>query len=77
MRQKLALAQAFMEDEQVLILDEPFNALDRESSRITHALLSEFHTQGRTIVFTSHAQADVTALATRELYLENGTVIPG
>ncbi|MFV0406520.1 MAG: multidrug ABC transporter ATP-binding protein, partial [Propioniciclava sp.] len=55
MRQKLALAQAFMEDQQVLILDEPFNALDRESSRITHALLSEFHTQGRTIVFTSHA----------------------
>ncbi|WP_445613543.1 ABC transporter ATP-binding protein [Geobacillus sp. YF-1] len=62
MKQKLAIAQAIMEDQQVLILDEPFNALDAESvDRIRNLLLS-FKNEGRTILLTSHNQEDINFL---------------
>ncbi|MFV0451466.1 MAG: ATP-binding cassette domain-containing protein [Propioniciclava sp.] len=75
MRQKVALAQAFMEDQQVLLLDEPFNALDRGSVDRTHELLAGFHAEGRTIVFTSHQDSDIARLATRELIIDDGRVL--
>lgn len=77
MRQKLALAQAFMEGQQVLLLDEPFNALDRASVDRTHELLARFHAEGRTIVFTSHQDSDIALLATRELVIDDGRVLAG
>lgn len=62
MKQKLAIAQAIMEDQQVLILDEPFNALDADSvDRIRNLLLS-FKNEGRTILITSHNQEDINIL---------------
>lgn len=63
MKQKLALAQAFMEGQRVLILDEPFNALDETSVTEVHALLQSFVSDGRTIVFSSHNQQDVDLLS--------------
>lgn len=65
MKKKLALVQAFMKGQQVLLLDEPFNALDDSSVERVHALLQLLHEDGRTIVFTSHNPTDVDALATR------------
>ncbi|MDO5498145.1 MAG: ATP-binding cassette domain-containing protein [Propionibacteriaceae bacterium] len=63
MKQKLALAQAIMEDQQVLILDEPFNGLDVDSVERVRDLLREFHEEGRTIIFTSHNVQDMEQLA--------------
>lgn len=74
MRQKLGLAQAFMENQRVLLLDEPFNALDEESRTVVHQILTEFHTEGRTIVFTSHNAEDIANLATRAVRIKNHTV---
>ena len=71
MKQKLALAQSFMEDQQVLILDEPFNALDQESVTNTRAMLAGLHDEGRTIIFTSHNPDDVGHLATRVVTINN------
>lgn len=59
MKQKLALCQAVMEDQQVLILDEPFNALDIESVKRIRQLLLKFKEEGRTIIMTSHNQEDI------------------
>lgn len=65
MKQKLAIAQAIMEDQQVLILDEAFNALDADSvDRIRNLLLS-FKNKGRTILITSHNQEDINILCDR------------
>lgn len=75
MKQKLALAQAFMEHQQVLLLDEPFNALDESSVALVRQLLHEFLTEGRTILFTSHNQADVDALATRRFRIDAGRLV--
>jgi ABC-2 type transport system ATP-binding protein len=63
MKQKLALAQAIMEDQQVLILDEPFNGLDVDSVERVRDLLREYHSEGRTIIFTSHNVEDMEELA--------------
>ncbi len=70
MKQKLELAQAFMEGQQVLVLDEPFNALDADSIDLVRALLVQLRQEGRTIVFTSHNAADIDALADRRYRIQ-------
>ncbi|RFA32132.1 multidrug ABC transporter ATP-binding protein [Virgibacillus dokdonensis] len=62
MKQKLAITQAIMEDQQVLILDEAFNALDAESVKRIRNLLLSFKDEGRTILITSHNQEDIDIL---------------
>lgn len=74
MKQKLALAQALMEQPTVLILDEPFNALDATTVTNVKAILHEAHQAGTTIVFTSHNRQDIDDLAERELTIDNGQI---
>jgi ABC-2 type transport system ATP-binding protein len=62
MKQKLAIAQAIMEDQQMLILDEAFNALDADSVERIRNLLLSFKDEGRTILLTSHNQEDINIL---------------
>jgi ABC-2 type transport system ATP-binding protein len=75
MRQKLALSQAFMEAPRVLVLDEPFNALDVESVQIVRKKLLDFKQSGGTVIFTSHNEADVSALADQVFELRNGELV--
>lgn len=63
MKQKLGIAQAIMENQQVLLLDEPFNGLDRESTARVRELLLEAKSAGKTVIFTSHIREDVERLA--------------
>ena len=63
MKQKLALAQAVMENQQLLLLDEPCNALDPDSVEDIRILLDGYRRQGRTIIFTSHHHDDIDALS--------------
>lgn len=75
MKQKLSLAQALMEDPEVLILDEPFNALDAESVSNLRRILKTLNAHGVTILFTSHAQDDIDALATVRLKIADEKVV--
>ncbi|PAF36234.1 multidrug ABC transporter ATP-binding protein [Terribacillus saccharophilus] len=59
MKQKLAICQAIMEKQEVLVLDEPFNALDVDSVKKVRDLLLRFKEEGRTILLTSHNQDDI------------------
>jgi ABC-2 type transport system ATP-binding protein len=72
MKQKLALAQAFMESPEVLILDEPFNALDEESVETVRNRIRVFNQNGGTVIFTSHNSDDVRQLASKVYGLRNG-----
>lgn len=74
MKQKLALAQSFMENQRVLILDEPFNALDADTVLIARSLIKDFRDEGRTIVFTSHNSEDIELLAERRFQINGSTV---
>ena len=62
MRQRLGIAQAIMENPDVLILDEPFNALDAKAVAEMRALLLELKAQGKTILLASHNAEDIRAL---------------
>lgn len=72
MKQKLAIAQAIMEEQQVLILDEAFNGLDIESVDRIRNLLLEFKKQGRTILLTSHNQQDIDILCDQVYRINQG-----
>lgn len=65
MKQKIALAQAIMEHQEVLILDEPFNALDIDSVNHVRQLLLDYKQAGKTIILTSHNQEDIDLLCDR------------
>lgn len=59
MRQRLGIAQAIMEDPKVLILDEPFNGLDKDAQNDIHILLQNQKKQGKTIILASHSATDI------------------
>lgn len=68
MKQRLAIAQALMERPSLLILDEPFNAIDQKTVRDFRLLLERLNTQeGVTILMTSHHQEDIQGLC-RNIY---------
>ena len=62
MKQKLGIAQAIMEDQSIILLDEPFNALDAESHARMLGLIKELKKQGKTILLTSHNFSDMVEL---------------
>ena len=74
MKQKLSIAQALMESPEVLILDEPFNALDEESVLRTKSIFREEQSKGTTILFTSHNRSDVADLCDEVLEITGANV---
>lgn len=74
MKQKLSLAQALLESPDVLILDEPFNALDRESVGRVEAILRAERDRGTAILFTSHWGGAMESLADRVYRFEDQTL---
>ena len=75
MKQKLALAQAIMEGQDILLLDEPFNALDRRTYSDTRELLRVLHAEGKTVLLTSHNYEDIEALCGRVCVMEEGRLL--
>lgn len=71
MKQKIALAQAIMENQEVLILDEPFNALDIDSVKNIRELLLNYREEGKTIILTSHNQEDIDLLCDQVFQIRN------
>lgn len=62
MRQRLGIAQAVMEDPAVLILDEPFNGLDKATAGDMRGLLLELRDRGKAILLASHNAQDIQEL---------------
>lgn len=58
-KQKLRIAQAIMEEPEILILDEPTNGLDKKSVHQLRELLVEFTNRGGLLVMTSHNKEDI------------------
>lgn len=62
MRQRLGLAQAIMENPRTLILDEPFNGLDKQGVKHMHGIIKELKNQGKAILLASHSSLDIEEL---------------
>ncbi len=73
--QRLALALAIANDPQIVLLDEPTEALDPRSRRAVWGMIRNLHDQGRTIVITTHAMEEAEALCGRVAIIDQGQVI--
>ena len=62
MRQRLGIAQAIMEDPSLLVLDEPFNGLDKQGVKDMRGLIKGLRNKGKTILLASHNAADIEEL---------------
>jgi heme ABC exporter ATP-binding subunit CcmA len=74
MRQRLAVARAFLHQPSVLLLDEPFTALDDRAIAILQRLLAEAREAQRTIIMSTHQLREALELATRVVLLNRGRV---
>ena len=72
MRQRLGLAQAIMEDPDLLILDEPFNGLDKDGVKEMREYLLSYKEQGKTILICSHSAEDISVLCDTVCEMDKG-----
>lgn len=75
MKQKLGIVQAFMESPEILILDEPFNALDESSICKLQDTLCAFRNKNGIVIVTSHHKEDIQGICDEVFYMENGTIL--
>jgi len=74
MLQRLSIARALLNDPAVLLFDEPYTGLDQEASAVLDGLLRTSHSEGRTILMTTHHLERVPLLARRVLVLHQGQI---
>ena len=75
-RQRVALARAFVRHRPILLLDEPFAALDPGMRAEMRTLISDLHEEeGNTILMITHHPDDVRALADSVLFLDRGRIV--
>ena len=72
MRQRLGIAQAIMENPELLILDEPMNGLDKEGIVEVRKLLLDMKSEGKTMIVTSHNEEDIKVLCDKVIEMDKG-----
>ena len=72
MRQRLAIAQAIMEDPAILLLDEPLNGLDYEGVKTVYDILKVQKERGKIILVASHHEEDIRLLCDEVYWLKDG-----
>jgi heme ABC exporter ATP-binding subunit CcmA len=75
MRQRLAIARAFLHTPELLLLDEPFTSLDDRAVAVLQTLLSDARARGSTIVMSTHQIREAMELASDVALLERGRMI--
>lgn len=63
MRQRLGIAQAIMENQKIIVLDEPFNGLDKQGREDIKKIIYELKSPDRIILLTSHIEGDIEDLS--------------
>lgn len=72
MKQRLAIAQAIMENPEILILDEPMNGLDKKGIAEMRQIFCKQRDEGKTILLASHNREDIEVLCDEVYEMENG-----
>lgn len=71
MKKKLSVMAALKEDKEILLLDEPFNGLDIEASKVLSMIIARLKSKGRTIIITSHILESLTNICDYIHYLND------
>ena len=74
MRQRLGIAQAMMENPEILILDEPTNGLDEDGVEWFRQFILEQKEKGKLILLASHSREDIEMLSDEVYYMEKGVL---
>ncbi|MGX5437434.1 ATP-binding cassette domain-containing protein [Bacillus thuringiensis] len=74
MKQRLGIAQAFMENPSLIILDEPTNALDKEGIKLLISLIKEWKEDGKCVLLTSHNESFLTEVCTDLFIFEENKI---
>lgn len=75
MKQKLGIAAAIMEEPDILILDEPLNALDTAGVKMVHQVIRRFKENGKTVILSCHDSAELYKMADEIITIENGEIL--
>jgi len=75
MRQRLAVARAFLHEPELLLLDEPFTSLDDRAVAVLQKLLHAARSRGATIVMSTHQIREAMELASDVALLERGRIV--
>lgn len=75
MKQKLCLSQAFMEKPEILILDEPTNALDKKTINVFYKCIKTAKENGALILIASHSDNDIKALCDCIIRIDEGKIV--
>ncbi|MFE4525829.1 ATP-binding cassette domain-containing protein [Cytobacillus firmus] len=75
MKQRLSIAQAIFEKPNIILLDEPTNALDENGIALVRKMLLEEKERGALIIIASHNKEDLEILADYRIEMANGTII--
>ena len=74
MKQRLRIAQTLIEENQIYILDEPFNGLDKQGIQEMISLFQKLKQQGKTILLTSHDEKQINQLCDIIYEVEGGSI---
>ncbi len=74
MKQRLGIAQAIMEDPDILILDEQMNGLDESGIDEMRNLILEFRRPGKIVLIASHNKEDIQILCDEVYEMKNGKI---
>ena len=74
MKQRLGIAQAIMENPDILLLDEPMNGLDNAGVREMRELFKSLRAQGKTILLASHNPLDIEELCDTVCEMDGGVL---
>ncbi len=74
MRQRLGIAQAIMENPDILILDEPMNGLDKSGVADIRELLLQLKDEGKAMIVASHNSVDIDVLCDRVFEIDKGVL---
>ena len=75
MRQRLGIAQALMEDPEILLLDEPMNGLDNKGVAEIKEILKDLRKRNKTIILASHHMEDIDELCDTVVVMAGGKII--
>ncbi len=74
MKQRLGIAQALVGNPKIIILDEPFNALDEDGIELISPLIKETAKNGSTVIMACHDSEQLTALAEKIIVIYEGKI---
>lgn len=75
MRQRLGIAQAIMENPDILILDEPMNGLDNQGVEDVREILLNLKNEGKAIILASHNKEDIKVLCDQVYEMDHGKLV--